>query len=101
MVTAFGLSAINAMATPKSATIARNTCSEPYISPILAPNMMNPATTSEYVTIAVPTVVAGVLKLETMPSIDTCNEETLKIIRIWAIATTTNGNQGACGSASI
>jgi hypothetical protein len=33
--------------------------------------MMNPATASEYVTMAVPIVVAGIPKLETIPSIET------------------------------
>src|SRR5262249_17006603 len=43
-------------------------------------------------------VVAGVRKLEAIPSIDTCSEETLKIMRIWAIAMMTIGNQEAWGS---
>jgi hypothetical protein len=47
------------------------------------------------VTIAVETAVAGTLKLETIPSIDTCNEETLKIIRICAIAMTNIGSHEA------
>jgi len=98
MITAPGLSAISAIAAPNNATISRNTLCDPYISPILAPIMMNAATTSEYVTIAVLNSGGrGVLKLETMSSMDTCNEETLEIIRIWAMAITTIGNQRACG----
>ena len=42
--------------------------------------MMKPETPSEYITIAVPTVVGGVLKLATMPPIETGNAATLKDI---------------------
>ena len=62
--------------------------------------MMNPATTSEYVTIAVPFVVAGVRKLDTIPSIDTCNDATLDTNRIWDIPIMIIGNHDACGSMS-
>src|SRR5215469_7052002 len=46
-------------------------------------------------------VVAEVLKLETIPSMDTCKEEMLKTIRICAMAITTMGIQDACCSASM
>jgi hypothetical protein len=59
--------------------------------------MINPATTSEYVTMAVPTAVAGALKVETIASIETCIEAMLKTIRIWARAMMTIGSHDAFG----
>src|SRR5215471_12329895 len=101
IITGPRLKAISAMAAANSTTIARNTRLDPYAWPILAPSMMKPATMSEYVTIAVPMTVAGALKVETILSMDTCREETLEIIRIWAMPMTTIGNHdAACGSAS-
>src|SRR5262249_32238680 len=55
--------------------------------------MTNPDTPSEYITTAVPTVVGGVLKLCTMPLIETGMAATLNDINIWPIAITIIGSQ--------
>src|SRR5271165_4702281 len=55
--------------------------------------MTRPATISEWMTIAVPTVVGDVLKLATIPPTETRRALMLKDIRIWAIATTIIGSQ--------
>src|SRR5271165_6056165 len=54
--------------------------------------MTRPATISEWMTIAVPTVVGDVLKLATIPPTETRRALMLKDIRIWAIATTIIGS---------
>src|SRR5262249_15117500 len=61
-------------------TVARKKTFEPKRWPSFAPTMMNPETPSEYSTIAVPTVVGGVLKLCTIPPMDTSRADTLKEI---------------------
>jgi hypothetical protein len=63
--------------------------------------MIKPATTSEYVTMAVPIVVAGVPKLEMIPSTETCKEETLKTISICAKPMMTIGNHEVDVSALV
>ena len=55
--------------------------------------MTKPETPSEYITIAVPTVVGGVLKLSTMPPIETGRAATLKDISVWPMAMTIIGSQ--------
>ena len=62
--------------------------------------MMNPETPSEYSTTAVPTVVGGVLKLSTIPPMDTGMAETLKDISIWPMAMTIIGTHESRGSAA-
>jgi hypothetical protein len=64
----------------------------------LAPSITNPDTPIEYITIAVPTVVGAVLKLFTMPLIETGMAATLNDINICPIAMTIIGNQGSCVS---
>jgi hypothetical protein len=61
--------------------------------------MMNAETPSEYVTIAEPTVVGGILKLATIPPIDTGKADALKEIRAWPKAITIIGVQEALSSA--
>ena len=53
---------------------------EPKRWPSLAPSMMKPETLSEYMTIAVPTVVGGTPKSLTMPPIEMGKAATLKDI---------------------
>ena len=62
--------------------------------------MMNPETKSEYITIAVPTVVGGVLKLATIPPMETGRAATLKDINAWPMAMTIIGSQESCPSSS-
>ncbi len=59
---------------------------------------MKPETPSEYITIAVPTVVGGTPKSATMPPMEIGKAATLKDISACPIAMTTIGNQGSCGS---
>src|SRR5690606_29713260 len=59
---------------------------------------MNAATTSAYVTIAVPIAVADTLNVDAIASIDTCSVEMLNTIRICAIAITTSGIHDACSA---
>src|SRR5262249_53982305 len=61
---------------------------------------MSPETPSEYKTIAVPTVVGGVLKLSTIPLIDTGMAEMAKESSAWPRAMVTIGAQEARASAS-
>jgi hypothetical protein len=63
--------------------------------------MMNPETPSEYRMTAVPTVVGGVLKLSTIPPMDTGMAETLKDINIWPMAITIIGTHESRGSAAV
>lgn len=60
--------------------------------------MTSPATTSEWMTIAVPTVVGDVLKLATIPPTETRKALMLKDIRICAMAITIIGSQEARSS---
>jgi hypothetical protein len=62
--------------------------------------MMNPETPSEYNTTAVPTVVGGVLKLSTIPPIDTGSADTLKEISAWPMAMAIIGTHESRTSAS-
>jgi hypothetical protein len=55
--------------------------------------MMNRETPSEYMTMAVPTVVGGVLKLATIPPMETGRAATLKDINAWPMAITIIGSQ--------
>src|SRR5262249_17582585 len=73
---------------------------EPKRWPSLAPSMMNPETPSEYSTIAVPTVVGGVLKLSTIPPMDTSRADTLKEISACPRAMTIIGAHEARTSAA-
>src|SRR5262249_26402883 len=100
ITSAVGLSTMVIIATRKRATAVWKKIFEPKRWPSLAPNMMNPETPSEYSTIAVPTVVGGVLKLSTIPPIDTGMAATLKDINIWPIAMTIMGTHEARTSAS-
>src|SRR5215813_15533419 len=97
---AVGLSTMSTMAARKRTTAAWKKIFEPKRWPSLAPSMTKPDTPSEYITTAVPTVVGGVLKLLTMPLIETGRADTLKDISIWAIAMTIIGSHGACSSGS-
>jgi hypothetical protein len=60
--------------------------------------MINADTNNEYITIAVPTVVGGVLKLSTIPPIEMGSEATLNDISAWPMAITTIGTHESCGS---
>src|SRR5215475_6817855 len=57
--------------------------------------MTNPDTPSEYITTAVPTVVGGVLKLCTIPLIETGMAATLNDINICPMAMTIIGSHGS------
>jgi hypothetical protein len=65
----------------------------------LAPSMTKPATASPYMTIAVPTVVGGTLKLWTMPPIATGREATLNDMIAWPRAIAIIGTQDSLVSA--
>ena len=78
ITTAVGLITMVIIAPRKSVTATWKKIFEPKRWPSLAPSMMNPETPREYMTIAVPTVVGGVLKLATIPPIETGNAATLK-----------------------
>src|SRR5262249_33460656 len=95
---AVGLSTMSTMAARKRTTAAWKKTFEPKRWPSLAPSMTKPDTPSEYITMAVPTVVGGVSKLATMPLIDTGKADTLKDISIWPMAMTIMGTQEACTS---
>src|SRR5262247_1002930 len=97
---AVGLTTMRTMAARKSTTAAWKKIFEPKRWPSLAPSMTNPETPSEYITTAVATVVGGVLKLATIPLMDTGKADTLKDISIWAMAMTTMGSHDACTSRS-
>src|SRR5262245_56612824 len=88
------------MAARKRTTAAWKKTFEPKRWPSLAPSMTKPDTPSEYITMAVPTVVGGVSKLLTMPLIETGSAETLKDISIWPMAMTIIGSHEACTSVS-
>ena len=60
--------------------------------------MTKPETPREYITIAVPTVVGGVLKLATIPPMDTGRAATLKDMSAWPMAMTIIGSHDACTS---
>src|SRR5262245_29773705 len=100
ITSAVGLSTMVTIATRKRPTAAWKKTFEPKRWPSLAPSMMNPETPSEYNTTAVPTVVGGVLKLSTMPPIDTGMAATLKDISIWPMAMTIMGTHESRTSAS-
>src|SRR5262249_58081832 len=95
---AVGRSTMSTMAARKRTTAAWKKIFEPKRWPSLAPSMTKPDTPSEYITMAVPTVVGGVSKLATMPLIDTGKADTLKDISIWLMAMTIMGTQEACTS---
>src|SRR5262245_14932051 len=97
---AVGLTTMSTMAARKRTTAAWKKIFEPKRWPSLAPSMTNPETPSEYITTAVPTVVGGVLKLLTIPLMDTGKADTLKDISICAIAMTIMGSHDACTSGS-
>src|SRR5262245_13447013 len=97
---AVGLITMSAMAHRKRATATWKKIFEPKRWPSLAPSMTKPETPREYITTAVPTVVGGVLKLLTMPLIETGRADTLKDISIWAMAMTIIGSHDAWTSVS-
>src|SRR5215831_12397000 len=97
---AVGLITMSTMAARKRTTATWKKIFEPKRWPSLAPSMTKPETPREYITTAVPTVVGGVLKLFTMPLIETGRADTLKDISIWAIAMTIIGSHEACFSGS-
>src|SRR5499426_3538687 len=97
---AVGLITMSTMAARKRATATWKKIFEPKRWPSLAPSMTKPETPREYITTAVPTVVGGVLKLFTMPLIETGRADTLKDISIWAMAITIIGSHDACTSVS-
>src|SRR5262245_9307593 len=88
---AVGLTTMSTMATRKSTTDVWKKIFEPKRWPSLAPSMTKAETPREYITTAVPTVVGGVLKLATIPLMETGRAETLKDISICAMAITIIG----------
>jgi len=78
MTVALGLNVIMACATPNRRTTARKTWSAPKRWLSFAPSMTKPATSIEYMTIPVATVVGGTLKLDTIPPSATGKDATLK-----------------------
>src|SRR5499426_1898479 len=98
---AVGLITMSTMAARKRATATWKKIFEPKRWRSLAPSITNPETPREYITTAVPTVVGGVLKLFTMPLIETGRADTLKDISIWAIAMTIIGSHDSCTSGSL
>src|SRR5262245_16601901 len=89
------------MASKKRPTADWKKTFDPKRWPSLAPSMMNPETPSEYNTTAVPTVVGGVLKLSTIPPMDTGMAATLKDISIWPMAMTIIGSHESLTSVSV
>src|SRR5262245_26412206 len=100
MTSALGLITMSTMAIRKRTTATWKKIFEPKRWPSLAPSMTKPDTPSEYITMAVPTVVGGVLKLLTMPPIETGSAATLKDISICPMAMTIIGSHDACTSVS-
>ncbi len=96
---ALGLKVISACAQPKTTTAMRNTCKAPNRCVSLAPSMTKPATSMEYDTIPVATVVGGTPKLSTMPPSATGSEATLKDIIAWPSAIAIIGTQDCRASA--
>src|SRR5262245_15170386 len=90
---AVGLSTMSTIATRKRTTDVWKKIFEPKRWPSLAPSMTKAETPREYITTAVPTVVGGVLKLATIPPIETGRAATLKDISICAMAITIIGTQ--------
>ena len=94
-----GLTTMSTVAIRKKATDAWKKRFEPKRWPSLPPSMINPETNNEYITIAVPIVVGGVLKLSTIPPIEIGRLDALKDSNAWPMAITTIGNHEACVSA--
>src|SRR5262245_37973501 len=97
---AVGLSTMSTIAAASRATDAWKKIFEPKRWPSLAPSRMNPETPSPYSTTAVPTVVGGVLKLATIPPMETGMADTLNDISDWPIAMTIIGSHEARTSTS-
>src|SRR5262245_48792269 len=100
ITSAVGLTTMITIASRKRPTAVWKKIFEPKRWPSLAPSMMNPETPSEYSTTAVPTVVGGVLKLSTIPPMDTGMADTLKDISIWPMAMTIIGSHESRTSVS-
>src|SRR5580698_5585401 len=66
-----------------------------------APSMTKPATSMEYATMPVATVVGGTPKLFTMPLIATGKDATLKDMIIWPSAMAIIGTQDSCGVSAV
>ena len=98
MIIAVGLRATTPTDTAKIATTIWKIRFAPYRWPSLAPSITNPDTPSEYITIAVPTVVGGVLKLFTIPAIETGIAATLNDMSACAMPITIIGSQDARSS---
>src|SRR5262245_19830133 len=95
---AVGLTTMSTMAARKSTTATWKKILEPKRCPSFAPSMTKAETPSEYITIAVPTVVGGVLKLAIMPLMETGRAATLKDMSIWPMAMTIMGTHESCTS---
>src|SRR5262249_5264043 len=89
---------MSTMAPRKRSTATWKKIFEPNRWPSFAPSMTKADTPSEYMTTAVPTVVGGVLKLSTMPRMETGRADTLNDISIWPKAMTIIGTHDSCGS---
>ena len=63
--------------------------------------MTKPATSMEYATMPVATVVGGTPKLFTMPLIATGKDATLKDMIIWPSAMAIIGTQDSCGTSAV
>jgi hypothetical protein len=100
IIVAVGLKVINTCDAQKTSTAARNTRVAPKRWASFAPSMTKPATSIEYATIPVATVVGGTPKLFTMPPIATGNEATLNDMIDCPKAMAIIGTHDACGSDS-
>src|SRR5262245_27840358 len=89
---AVGLSTMSTIAAASRATDTWKNIFEPKRWPSLAPSRMNPETPSPYSTTAVPTVVGGVLKLATIPPMETGMADTLNDISACPMAMTIIGS---------
>src|SRR5215510_6802565 len=95
---AVGLITMSTIAPRKRSTATWKKIFEPNRWPSFAPSMTKADTPSEYMTTAVPTVVGGVLKLSTMPRMETGRADTLNDISIWPRAMTIIGTHESWGS---
>lgn len=98
MTEADGLKVIMICEMKNSTTAPRKTRNAPKRCASLAPSITKPATSIEYATMPVATVVGGTPKLATIPPIATGSEATLNDMIIWPSAIAIMGTHDARSS---